>query len=54
LRNDNPRETLEKLLEQRAPIYAEADYTLDSEEGPHAAAVEHIVAMLSERGALSA
>lgn len=54
LRNDNPRETLERLLEQRSPVYAEADYTLDSEEGPHAAAVERIVSMLSERGALSA
>jgi shikimate kinase len=52
LRNGNPRDTLERLLEQRAPIYAEADYTLDSEEGPHSTAVERIVAMLSERGAL--
>jgi shikimate kinase len=54
LRSGNPRETLERLLEQRTPVYAEADYTLDSEEGPHAAAVERIVTMLSERGALSA
>jgi shikimate kinase len=54
LRNGDPRETLERLLEERTPIYAEADYTLDSEEGPHATAVERIVAMLNERGALSA
>jgi shikimate kinase len=54
LRTGDPRETLERLLAQRAPIYAEADYTLDSEDGPHAAAVERIENMLSERGALAA
>src|SRR5215471_2469889 len=46
LRTGDPRATLERLLEQRSPIYAEADYTLDSEDGPHTAAVERIVTML--------
>ena len=54
LKTGNPRETLEKLLEVRAPVYAEADVTLDSEEGPHAASVEKIVTLLAERGALEA
>jgi shikimate kinase len=51
LRSGNPRETLERLLEERSPIYAEADFTIDSEDGPHTAAVERIVAMLTESGA---
>lgn len=54
LRDGDPRETLERLLEQRSPIYAEADFTLDSEDGPHIASVERIVGMLTERGALAA
>jgi shikimate kinase len=52
LRDGDPRETLERLLEQRSPIYGEADYTLDSEDRPHLASVERIVAVLIEKGAL--
>jgi shikimate kinase len=54
LRDGDPRETLERLLEQRSPVYSEADYTLDSEDGPHSASVERIVAVLTEKGALMA
>ena len=54
LRNGNPRETLEKLLAERTPIYAQADYTLDSDDGPHAASVEKIMALLGECGACAA
>ncbi|HEY4941254.1 MAG TPA: shikimate kinase [Rhizomicrobium sp.] len=54
LRNGNPRETLERLLAERTPIYSQADYTLDSEDGPHAASVDRIVALLSESGACAA
>jgi shikimate kinase len=54
LKNGDPRETLERLLQERSPIYAEADVTLDSEEGPHAQSVEKIVSILTERGALAA
>lgn len=53
LKAGNPRETLERLLTERAPTYGEADYTLDSEEGPHGASVEKIVQLLTERGALT-
>jgi shikimate kinase len=52
LREGDPREILTKLLAQREPIYAEADLLLDSEEGPHSAVVERIIAALGERGLL--
>jgi len=52
LRNGNPREILEKLLVEREPIYAEADFSVDSEDGPHNAAVERIIAALESRGLL--
>ena len=51
LRTGDPRETLERLLAERTPIYQEADYTLDSEDGPHAATVDKIVSLLTECGA---
>lgn len=51
LRNADPRATLERLLGERAPIYALSDFTVDSREGPHTAVVEHIVAMLTQCGA---
>jgi shikimate kinase len=53
LKTGDPRETLERLLEEREPIYAEADLTIESEEGPHAQAVERIVSVLKQRGALA-
>ena len=52
LRDGDPREILTNLLAQREPIYAEADLLLDSEEGPHSAVVERIIAALGERGLL--
>jgi shikimate kinase len=53
LRTGDPRETLERLLALRAPIYAEADLAIDAEDGPHQVAVERIVSALKERGTLS-
>jgi shikimate kinase len=53
LRQGDPRETLERLLKEREPTYAEADLAIESEEGPHAQAVERVVAALKERGALA-
>jgi shikimate kinase len=50
LKTGNPREVLERLLMEREPIYAEADLTIESEEGPHGETVERIVAALKERG----
>jgi shikimate kinase len=54
LRNGDPLETLTRLLEEREPIYAEADLTIGSEDGPHNAAVDLIVDSLRSRGILSA
>jgi shikimate kinase len=53
LRSGDPREILENLLAEREPIYAEADLIVDTEEGPHASAVDRILAMLQERGAVA-
>ncbi len=44
------RETLEKLLEARGPIYANADMMLESADEPHAALVDKIVAALASHG----
>lgn len=52
LRSGDPRATLERLLEERAPIYAQADATVESDNGPHASAVAQILAALKERGVL--
>ena len=50
LQTANPRETLERLLTQRTPIYSEADLSIESDEGPHSAAVDLILDALKERG----
>jgi shikimate kinase len=39
LKTPNPRATMEKLMTERYPIYAEADLTIDSTGAPH----DHIV-----------
>jgi shikimate kinase len=52
LRSGDPRATLERLLEERAPIYAEADVTVESDNGPHASAVAQILSALKDRGML--
>ncbi|MSP81902.1 MAG: shikimate kinase [Alphaproteobacteria bacterium] len=54
LKNGDVRATLMGLMEQRHPIYAEADITVESLEGPHEVVVERIVAALRERTAAGA
>ncbi len=51
LKTSDPRGTLERLLAERAPIYAEADIAIESEDGPHAMTVDRILAALKQRGA---
>jgi shikimate kinase len=46
LEQGDPREILAGLMEQRYPIYAEADFTVDSQTEPHEAVVERILAMI--------
>lgn len=50
LRQGDTRETIERLLAEREPLYAQADLVVDAEEGPHEVAVERICAALRERG----
>jgi shikimate kinase len=52
LRQGDPREIIERLLRERAPLYAEADFAIDSVDGPHTAAVERILDLLGARGVL--
>ena len=49
LRGGDPRATLEKLLCERTPVYAQADVTVESDDGPHSMAVDQIVAALKAR-----
>jgi shikimate kinase len=49
LRNNDSRATLERLLRDREPIYAQADIVVESDEGPHDVVVRRIVAALEER-----
>jgi len=55
LRNTDSRATLERLLREREPVYAQADLVIESDEGPHDVVVKRIVAALDEhRGAAGA
>lgn len=49
LKRGDPREILGKLMEQRHPVYAEADVTILSDDGPPDAAVDRILAALETR-----
>lgn len=52
LKQGNPRETLARLIEQRYPVYALADITVDTVDGPPEATMERVLAALE--GQLSA
>lgn len=54
LREGDPRETMERLLKTREPVYAEADLTVESENGPHGAMVDKILDALKERDLVTA
>jgi len=49
LLKSNPQEVMERLIEERYPIYREADITVDSRDVPHEQIVEEIIAKLAER-----
>ncbi len=46
LKQGNPRDIMQRLMDERYPVYAEADIIVDSDEGPHEAVVERIVSAL--------
>lgn len=50
LKNADPRGTMERLMKERYPVYAEADLTIESNGGPHDAIVQQILVRLGELG----
>jgi shikimate kinase len=54
LRDGDPREVLERLADERYPIYALADITVESGEAAHQATVDAILQALRARAAESA
>jgi len=49
LRNTDNRTALERLLREREPTYAQADLTIESDDGPQDAVVRRILAALDAR-----
>jgi shikimate kinase len=49
LKNTDPTEALRRLIEERYPIYAEADITVESRDVPHDTIVDEIVAGMRAR-----
>lgn len=49
LRNTDSRATLERLLKEREPVYAQADIMIESDDGPHEAVIRRMLAALEAR-----
>lgn len=49
LKSGDPKEIMERLMNERYPIYAEADITIESRDVPHDVIVDEIVAALARR-----
>ena len=49
LRNPDPEGTMRRLIELRHPVYALADFTVDSHEAPHDKVVAEIIRALNAR-----
>ncbi len=49
LQTGDPRETLERLIEERKEYYAAADIHVESQQGPHGHTVDLIIEALSNR-----
>jgi shikimate kinase/3-dehydroquinate synthase len=54
LRTADPEGTLRRLLDERSPVYALADMTIESQDGPHDAVCDAIIAGLRQRRAAPA
>lgn len=46
LKEDDPRAVMQRLMDERYPIYAEADLTIETGAGPHNSAVSLILSAL--------
>jgi shikimate kinase len=51
LKTGDKREILQRLMDERYPIYAQADITIDSNSGPHDTVVSDILKMLETKAA---
>jgi shikimate kinase len=49
LQSAEPGETLRRLMEERSPIYAEADLIVESRDVPHEAIVEEVLSVVGRR-----
>lgn len=52
LRQGDPRDVLQRLMNERYPVYAEAEITVETRDGPHEDVVEAIIRELQDREAL--
>ncbi len=52
LQTGDPRATMERLVKERYPVYAEADLTIESRDGPHDRVVRAIIQALKGVGAI--
>lgn len=50
LRTGDPREILGRLIDARYPVYAKADITIDSEDGPPEKTVQRVLDALAAHG----
>ena len=48
LKQGNPREVLARLIDQRYPVYAQADITVDTVDGPPEATLDRVIAALEQ------
>ena len=48
LKRGNPREILDRLIDERYPVYAEADVVVDSMDGPPELTVERVQSAVAE------
>jgi shikimate kinase len=49
LKTDDPGETLRQLMQERDPVYAEADVTVHSRDVPHELIIGEIIAVVAQR-----
>lgn len=54
LRGDNPEATMKRLLQERSPIYAQADLVAESRDEPHDQIVSQLVTLLLKSPILEA
>ena len=48
LKNPDPRAVMRKLMDERYPVYAQADVTVESREAPHQTIVNDIIRAVAE------